>query len=619
MRLLIAVALFSTLLAGCGVSERFDSPENRINAAVPPDSGVQAVRQRLLAEIADQPEVQRALEPAWAARLRLRALSCSRDYTPTWRDSKADVHARLSNNGCFADTDRELQRWLGLQRLRLMLGQGPLRQVPQDLPQMISRPEPVSTLVVARDAPVALLRNSNGFEVIELGTGRSVFKEPASQGPYVTLDLSPNGRVFTMAMSGKVVIRASEGGETLVELQQTNGVIWLDSHVVAFRNGANSLRLLDLATGDDTAVPGAGSSYSNLAARAPGLPGRFDLFVHRGLDQIEVVNEAGRYEARLVAEKRTESGLGFASNTGGMSADGKVWMDAHQGLRIVNLNTLELEEVSFKPVGTQAAWPTPNPDEFVLAMHLPTGDGVTSRINYYVYNHRGGTLAQVTRDQGASTRYQYVPSMKRLALIDDKTIRFIEKLPTSEPQPTDKVLAAFIDEMNQRRLAAALADQAAPPGLGQSLPGGSTQGIGTTTPLQEQLRQAQVEGVGVYEGAGAKHGNGQARTPGVVEVRVRRSARPIALVLSSYEPVRWMIVSESGARLSAVLVGGYHDSTVTGAGAARVYQIGQNYAYGQQTSAYADLQRTVLRWTGKPMGVFQGRYSGASFSVGGGD
>ena len=89
MRRLIASALTTMLLTGCGLAERFSSPEERINAAVPPGSGVQAAHQRLTLQVADQPEEKKALEAAWSTRLRLRALSCSRDFAPSWRDSAA--------------------------------------------------------------------------------------------------------------------------------------------------------------------------------------------------------------------------------------------------------------------------------------------------------------------------------------------------------------------------------------------------------------------------------------------------------------------------------------------------------------------------------------------------
>lgn len=628
MRMLVVMLVLGTQLTGCGLSERFDSAETRINAALPPDSGVQAARQLLLAQIADQHDVQKALEPKWASRLRLRALSCSRDYTPTWRDSTVDIRARLGNISCFAEYDRLLQRWVGLQRTRLMLAQGPIRPVTQALPPMITHREFITTMVVARDAPVAMFRGPSGFEAVDLANGKSIYKEAASPTLQGIIDLSPNGRLFTQATSGKISIRATEGGETLVELPQADGIIWLDDATVALRsNNSSSLRLLDLAAGEDTPIPGTGNGPTYMAARAPGAPSRFNLFVPRGADQIEIVNVGGRYEAQLRAEKRS-SGAGFLLNTGGMSADGKMWIDGHQGVRVLNLDTLELDEHSFKPVGTQAAWPTPNPDEFLLSMHLPTDDGVSSHFNYYVYNYRAGTLAQVAREPGSSTRYQYIGSIKRLALIDNQNVRFIDKLPAGTAQPIEKALATFIDEMNQRRLAAAAARQlafqglSAPSGAPAVIGGAGTpaplSGVGVATPLHTQLRDAQVEGVGVYQGTGARHGPGQTRAAGVVEVRIRRSVQPIALVLSSYEPVRWMIITESGAKLSAVLLSGYYDSTVVGAGAARVYRIGQGYAYGQPSSGYSELQRTVVQWTGKPITVFQGRYEGSNFSVGGG-
>lgn len=613
MRVAVASILIGILLTGCGLRERLDSPENRINTVLPPDSGVQAARQLFLAQIGDQPDAKKVLEPMWVARLRLRALSCSPDYSPTWRESNAEIRARLINTGCFAEKDRLLQRWLGLQRVRLMLAQESIRPMLQEVVPTISHDEFITALVGARDAPVAVLQGSSGFAIVELATGKSIFKEAVPLASQGAMDLSPNGRLFTQVSSGKVSIRATAGGETLVELPQTERVLWLDKDVVAVRsNSARGLRLLDLNTGDDTSVPG-NSNGAYIAARAPGKPNRFDLLHSNGVVQIEVVKAEGRYEAQLRIDKRSPSGYGFAINTGGVSADGAMWIDGSQSLRVLNLDTLELQELSLKPVLTQTAWPTANPHEFLVSMHLPTGDGVTSHFNYYIYNHVANTLAQVTPESRSNTRYQYLAPIKRLALIEQQSVRYLDKLAASAPQPVDTVVAAFIDEMNQSRLAAASVQQQP---VAQGLP---AEGIRTLSPTAAHLSDSNIEGVGVYEGGGARHGVGQRTVVGNVEVRVRRSARPIALVLSSYEPVRWTIVTESGAKLSAVLLSGYYESTVVGAGSARIYQIGQGYAYERQSPEYAAMQRTVVSWAGRPMTVFQGRYTGSSFSVGGGN
>jgi|GEM_PF-1875750 len=620
MRALGIVLWLASLLTGCGLVERFDAVDQRINAAIPPDSGVQAARQRLLAQVADEPDAQKALEPLWAARLRLRALSCSKDYAPTWRDSTADIRARLGNSSCLTDMDRSLQRWLGLQRVSLLLAKGPIRPGSQSLPPMIAYRDFITRMVPAREAPVAILQSRGGFDVVELTSGKSIFKEDAQQGAQL-MDMSPNGRLFTQTAMDKVVVRSTEGGETLVEFPQVEGLVWFDGKVVGLRSSASQeLRLLDLAAGDDAPVPSPGSRHTYLAVRASGAPNRFNLFMLNGILQVEIENAGGRLEAQVRGEKRTSGGASFFGDPGSMSADRKVWIDGHQGLRLLNIDTLEVEEVSLKPVGTQRAWPTASPDEFLVAMHLPTGDGVTSHFNHYLYNHRAGTLARVTREAGSSDRYQYIASVNRLAVIDNRSIKYIDQLPASDPQPVATMVGAFVEEMNQRRLAAATASalpQSGPVAMGP--PGATTRAqAGEQTPLHALLREAQVEGIGVYQGVGASRGAGQTRPAGIVEVRVRRSPKPIALVLSSYEPVRWLIVTESGARLAAVLVSGYHASTVVGAGSARVDQLGRSYAYERNSRGYAELQQTVLSWAGKPITYFQGRYEGSSFAVGGG-
>ena len=135
-------------------------------------------------------------------------------------------------------------------------------------------------------------------------------------------------------------------------------------------------------------------------------------------------------------------------------------------------------------------------------------------------------------------------------------------------------------------------------------------------PVTELGRNASIEAVGVYEGGDIGQARGASHRTGTVQVLVRRSAKPIILSLSSYEPVRWVLTVEPGAKLAAVLSGGYYESQVIGAGNARVYQIGRTYAYKRGGAEYSQLDAEVARWTGKPIQVFQGRYTGSTFVVG---
>jgi hypothetical protein len=236
-----------------------------------------------------------------------------------------------------------------------------------------------------------------------------------------------------------------------------------------------------------------------------------------------------------------------------------------------------------------------------------------------------------------SDRFVYIPSLKKHAVIADSKVAILGSLPLEQPVALDKFLSAAMDEANQRKLEAAqkleeMQQQAAAYGIaarGFPTPSASATPAAPvaysapspsaypapTGPIAALAKSAQMEAVDVYQGA-----NGQARggdRTGDVQVRVRRSARPIVLILSSYERVRWNLVMEPGAQLSAVLVSGYYPSQVIGAGSARVVTSGSTYAYKNGSSEYAALERDVLRLTGKRIDIFQGRYEGISFSVGG--
>jgi hypothetical protein len=64
-----------------------------------------------------------------------------------------------------------------------------------------------------------------------------------------------------------------------------------------------------------------------------------------------------------------------------------------------------------------------------------------------------------------------------------------------------------------------------------------------------------------------------------------------------------------------MLTSGYKDQYVSGAAGARVVTIGQTYAYQRQGAG--ELEREVYRVTGKPISLFQGKYEGRYFTVGG--
>jgi hypothetical protein len=606
------------LLGGCDLRERFASADDRVNAAVPLAADVQQAHARLLQQVSAVPADRTTMDNAWRGRLRARATSCSPDFAPTWRQSSDEVRAAVGNTACFADFDRKLARWVGVQRTRLLLAQAPLAL--GELPPSIT----VQGQLVAASAqaPVVAVTSGEGFELMAVD-GRSLFKERGASGQ---LSLSPNGRLFAQSVSGDVSrIRAVEGGETLLELTDARSVQWLGDWLVGIRSARGKpSSVLSLNTGEEAPVivNNVGAYPHDTLLPVPGGGSRFNLLSFTGLYQLEAQESGGRLVVTAVAEKpgTPRALMAIASGAGRLSADGRSWLldSSSQGLVRLDLTTLEIQETSFLPMLLSGVTSTGKPDQYLLDLRAPMEAPTPGARMPHLYDAAAGTLAPL---QGADAErsFMYLPGVKRLARLSQPTVWLVEKLQVGEAQPMSDLLNAQLEQVNQARLNAVqleaqrglnVAPYFAPaPGAAPALP--------VAAPLLPGAREAQVEGVGIYEAVERIAQPGQSRSTGRVSVTVRRANQPLVLVLSSYEPVQWQLKLEPGARLAAVLVASYHDSTVVGAGDVRVFKIGRQYAYQQDGPEFASLQREVTRWAGRPIALFQSGYRGNSYTVGG--
>ncbi|RZL37905.1 MAG: hypothetical protein EOP35_07265 [Rubrivivax sp.] len=605
---LLAVSALALLLAGCDLRQRFGNAEERINAAAPLGIDIRQARERLVEQSGEAKAGRDSFDSAWSARMRARAMSCSPDFTPTWRHSSDEVRAAVNNKACFADFDRKLTRWIGAQRVRLLLAQ-PAAAV-GDIPPSITLSGRLAGTPSAQSSLVAVTA-ADGLELVALDGGRTVFKERGAGGG---ANLAPNGRLFAQTVSGALRIRAVEGGETLLELPDVRSMRWLSPWFIGLGSAGNKpSSLFSLNSGEEVAVVvNTMGSHSNEALLpVPGQGNRFNLLTFPGLYQLEAQEQGGKFSITAVAEKPGVDPrlMGLTSGQGQLSPDGKQWVLAgDRKLVRLDLTTLEVQEHSFMPILVQAAAPTAKPDQFVLDLLVPSDTVAGSSHNgNYLFDATAGTLARV---EGAAARRSigYVPAIRRLMQQSLPTLWLSEQLDTTAPRPVADVVAAALEEANLHKLAQVEAEQqrvAASPALQ------------TGSPLLASVQNAQVEGVGIYEAREKIAQPGQSRSTGRVVVNVRRSPRPLVLVLCSYEPVQWQLRLEPGAKLGAVLVSGYYDSTVVGAGDARVLKIGSIHAYKQEGPEFAALQREVSRWAGRPISLFQSGYSGVSFSVGG--
>jgi len=140
--------------------------------------------------------------------------------------------------------------------------------------------------------------------------------------------------------------------------------------------------------------------------------------------------------------------------------------------------------------------------------------------------------------------------------------------------------------------------------------------ISGTTSLKRTAQAARAEAVSVYE-AVAVHSPRIPRIRGPTTVLVRDSARPVVLVLSSHQAVQWELALEPRASLRAVLLSGYGESRVVGAGDALVSSIGGFYAFKRGSAEFKHLETEVMRCTGRHIATFRSVYAGGSFEIGG--
>lgn len=150
---------------------------------------------------------------------------------------------------------------------------------------------------------------------------------------------------------------------------------------------------------------------------------------------------------------------------------------------------------------------------------------------------------------------------------------------------------------------------------------GSAAGAGapTITPMLANVpANAEVAVIGVYQPRQDSRATTAQRSPGGIRVAIGTGTRPLVLVLSSYEPVRWQLQNPGGRRISAILLSGYHESTVAGHSGANVLKIGSNYAYKLDSNQYVQLKQAVSRYVANPVRTFQGAYEASEFSVSGG-
>ncbi|UYB51912.1 hypothetical protein OCJ37_18370 [Xanthomonas sp. AM6] len=644
---IVALLSMAACLGGCGNLGR--SAEERINEAMPPSSEVLASKSRLNAVATSFSQDVAPLEVEYRARLTQRARSCSGGYEPSLFASAEDIRNGLTDKACFARADDALRQWLGLRRAGLLLAAPPLREVPKSPLSVLTAPSYIQGVKFAPRAGVAMLETAGKHMVVDIGSGQVVAQ---GEGRWLTGSFSPNGRLLVGSNGdSQAQVSETETGDILA----TFPVRQLDFHWVGDvgaiyeaqteRTGDNAIAgivFLDFTTGTTSPVPmAAGGGLENVLP-VPGKPLRYVLMKWKSAAEIELRRGSGGWTVQLLSEREMPAGGWRGAE---LSSDGTFAFSTAGTVRRIQLPSLQMSSVTLDPLKVNSVTTTPDTDRLILTGFL-TNDLDGSQA--YLYSLSKRTLAKIDSPQASASRVIYIQSVNRNAIIDGSRIGLVDQFVSQPPMdasaylemrtqavaqtnaaraaqiqgvlgklramdvpaPGNPAMTAEQAQMWARRTAILLASQR------RGSQAASTPTLTRPGPLAEVGRTARIEAVGIYEGADAVAVPGNSHRTGTVHVHVRRSAKPIILALSSYEPVRWVLTVEPGAKLAAVLNSGYAESQVYGAGSARVYQMGRMYAYKRSSDEYRALDAEVTQWAGKPIDVFQGRYTGQTFLVG---
>jgi hypothetical protein len=610
------ILVAAVTLSGCGIQNLWRDETERFEEAQPLPPAIVQAKAKLDALATHDTAAAEPLLREYDSRRAVRAAKCLPSRLSMF-DGPDEIHRKVQK-ACIGSADEELRTWTQGARLRLLLTLPALRPLPAQAPKFIATTDAPAVYGMADAAPILVVARDRKLEVLDAGSGTTVYREEALSERPEFLAPSPNGQVFAAGESSSVVLRESATGEVLTTLTGYRTFAWLDATTGILTDvRINHRALFDGATGI-LSQPKGMATYTGTVVRVGKDPVTFIVPGFMKLAKFELTRDGGP-QVRVIDEREgPRAGRANASSLG--TADGRhvVTADA-QSVIVADSETLTTRSVAtgrFNPLQACAL----EEDDAVLIKGNVRDQW--QRDYYYVYDLSDDTFSPVEDDRLAPTsggvsecpvRFGglgavYVKTQSGFRRLDDvkRGVRYREG--ALEAHFTE----LMEEEEEEQRMQAAQGRES----LGVSYTG--RMGAPIKPALGDIAADTSIQAVGVYEAENSSRGAGASnqRWPGPITVIVRAADHPIALVLTSYEAVTWNLNVMPGARLKVILLGGYHSSTVTGAGETRIVSI-QPYAYEPNSASYAVLDNEVLRQTGQHIGGFQGRYGGKTFMVGG--
>lgn len=619
LRLFVVVGVAVCALSGCDrMSAALMPAVDRINQAFPVAEEAQFAMSKLIGSMDEGDKDAPGLKAQYDRLLQVRALTCTAASGIGRFDTALEIRKKVADATCFREQDAQLTEWVGLRRVSLLLVKPALYpkvelRARQTLPADKDRGAGSVGIVTSAESNVAVVKSGSGtLHAIRLPDGKPIQTFTVVNTGRPGFSLSPNGRVFAApydAGSGLKLIDV-ETGAALWSTDKYQGLVtWLPS--------LNALVLAQGGQGQQTvivdALSGKATDYP-LAEKRPtwalALPGDGSRRLVGGGSGMAIMAHAREPDGTISATQSNFWRLARSTS----SSPSPFLMD--NGTKAFYLDARNLAWIDLVS-GEQGFWET-------SALGIQHGYAKLDEASIFLtsvalgsYVGQGKVIDVLQRTIAPVSNYQpadgvLLPLTPRTGYMRYGSVTTIggSDIETGPAQDLQQAIAAAQLEIQ-------LAKLAPPP---QSVWGGAP--APTTLPeapplLSHVPRDAQVAVVGVYESKAATPRRSDAsRALNVVRVNVQPASTPVVLVLSSYEPVRW-VIQNSGRKISAVLLSGYSESEALGAGNVPVLKIGATSAYKMESTEYERLKRDVRRYVSNPVRSFQGSYAGQEFSVSG--
>lgn len=482
-----------------------------------------------------------------------------------------------------------------MRKVGIILAQPPLIPISSNPPSLITSDSNIMTVRFADKASVALLKTSQTIELVDLGTAKRIFRDqsgPAQPGP-----LSPNGRLFITSDSDQLNIRDTQTGAVIAEIPSVLPweFHWLDERTAFYFDQKYKTYFIDFSSGR-TLATGLMNLGIFQTALIPGSPNQYAVLTPNKAFKFELVRNKSVPELKLLAEKVVSMpGLSNASST---TSDGKYFFNSVSHLTLLNLRSLESEEISLEPFYLQTSMATSDPDEIIVTGFIQPSDGAVSPD--YLYSISKRSLAQIRPDKQSSLlRRIYIRPFRRLGIISGSEIAVMDELKTAENISVADFAREARGKSEQNKIAVDERKQARE---------------NACRPSKEKNKDGiELYALGIYEGPLGRNKSAKNK----VDIAVYRSEQPIVLALFNYEPVTWNIRMDKGAAIREIILNSSDGTQLTGINGKSIKVTRQNFGYtaDDDCNFFSMVAPKLKEFSGLNTTSFQGASRGIGFAV----